>query len=327
MPPIEPPTAASSLPMPRWSSSSICAFTMSSMVIIGKSRAVRLAGGGVLRGRPGAPAAAADHVGADDEVLVGVESLAGTDHHVPPARALVVGAVQPGDVGVAGEGVGDEDGVVLALVQRAVGLVGERERRQRAAPFEGELLAGLVERHLPGADDAGVAGVVVVPHGDVADLLAGCGLLLGHGCGDSNERGRVAGERAAGRRRLRLRPAAPRPRCTPAQALASAWSMSATMSSSDSMPMLRRTKSSVTPATRAAPPAVSCECVVVAGWIDQRLRVADVGEVRQQLRALDEAPARVTAAGDPEADDRPVEPAVVVLAAPARASGGTGRPG
>ncbi len=37
MPPIEPPTAASSLPMPRWSSSSICAFTMSLMVIIGKS--------------------------------------------------------------------------------------------------------------------------------------------------------------------------------------------------------------------------------------------------------------------------------------------------
>ena len=76
--------------------------------------AVRPARGRVLRGRPGAPAAAADDVGADDEVLVGVQSLAGTDHHVPPARALVLGGVQPGDVGVSGERVGDEDGVVLA---------------------------------------------------------------------------------------------------------------------------------------------------------------------------------------------------------------------
>ena len=168
--------------------------------------AVGLAGGGVLRGRPGAPAAAADDVGADDEVLVGVEPLAGTDHHVPPARALVARAVQPCHVGVPGERVGDEDGVVLALAQRAVGLVGQRERRQRAAPFEGELLPGLVERHVPGTDDSGVAGVVVVPHGDVADLLAGCGLLLGHGSGDSNERGRTAGERAAGRRCVRPPP-------------------------------------------------------------------------------------------------------------------------
>ena len=167
--------------------------TMSGMVMPG-SGAVRPARGGVLRGRPGAPAAAADDVGADDEVLVGVESLAGTDHHVPPARALVVGTVQPRDVGVPRERVGDEDGVVFALAERAVRLVGERERRQRAAPFEGELLAGLVERHLPGADDAGVAGVVVVPHGDVADLLAGCGFLLGHGSDDSNERGRLAVE-------------------------------------------------------------------------------------------------------------------------------------
>ena len=72
----------------------------------------------------------------------------------------VVGAVKTRHVGVAGQGVGDEDGVVLALAERAVGLVGDGERRQRAAALEGELLPRLVEGHVPRADDAGVAGVV-----------------------------------------------------------------------------------------------------------------------------------------------------------------------
>ena len=52
--------------------------------------AVGPAGGRVLGRGPRAAAAAADDVGADDEVLVGVQPLARADHHVPPARALVV---------------------------------------------------------------------------------------------------------------------------------------------------------------------------------------------------------------------------------------------
>ena len=248
--------------------------------------AVGLAGGGILRRRPGAAAAAADDVGADDEVLVGVEALARADHHVPPARALVVGAVPAGDVRVAGERVRDQDGVVLALAQRAVGLVGERERRQRAAALEGELLAGLVERDVAGADDAGVAGVVVVPHGDVADLLACCGLLLGHGSDDSTgARGR------GGRRRLRRRPAA-RPALRPWR---SAWSMSAMMSSSDSMPTLRRTKSSVTPDSSCSS-AVSCEWVVVAGWIASDLASPMLARCESSCVLSTNAPARLAAA-------------------------------
>src|SRR5665647_1713514 len=93
----------------------------------GEVGAERPARGGVHRGRPGRAAAAADHVGADDEVLVGVEPLAGPDHHVPPAGAPVVGAVTPRHVRIAREGVGHEDGVVLALAELAIRLVGDGE--------------------------------------------------------------------------------------------------------------------------------------------------------------------------------------------------------
>src|SRR5659263_413604 len=92
MPPIEPPTAASSFSMPRWSRSLAWALTMSAIVMMGKS---------VPYGRP----------------------VAGPDHHVPPAGALVVGAVTPRHVRIAREGMGRQDGVVLALAQPAIGLV------------------------------------------------------------------------------------------------------------------------------------------------------------------------------------------------------------
>ena len=79
---------------------------------------------GVLR--PAAAQAAAQHVGADDEIAVGVDRLAGADQHLPPA-GLAGDGMGLGHEMVAGQGVADHDGVRAVGVQRAVGLVGDLE--------------------------------------------------------------------------------------------------------------------------------------------------------------------------------------------------------
>ena len=101
-----------------------------------KRHGIRAAGGGIDGGRSGGAPASAQHVGADDEILVGVERLAGADHVVPPAR-LAGFVTDAGRVRVAGEGVQDQDGVALARVQLAVGFVGYFDRRERGAAIEG----------------------------------------------------------------------------------------------------------------------------------------------------------------------------------------------
>ena len=93
-----------------------------------------LAGLRVDGGGAGAALAAADHVGAEEEVLVRVEGAAGPDGLVPPAGLFIRGRVAPGDVGVAGEGVEDQDGVAAVGVERPVGLVGDRERGRQRRP-------------------------------------------------------------------------------------------------------------------------------------------------------------------------------------------------
>ena len=67
--------------------------TMSATVITGKSGPYGSPGRRVERRRSGRPAAAAEQVGGDDEVAVGVERLAGADHPVPPAEPLAGCAV------------------------------------------------------------------------------------------------------------------------------------------------------------------------------------------------------------------------------------------
>ena len=86
---------------------------MSPIVITGNDMRVRTAGRRVDRRRPGGAAAAAQHVGADHEILFGVERFAGADHVVPPAGLPAVVA-DAGGVSVAGEGVQDQDCVGFA---------------------------------------------------------------------------------------------------------------------------------------------------------------------------------------------------------------------
>ena len=56
-------------------------------------------------------------------------TLAGADHRLPPAR-LAGDRMRIGDVLVAGQRVADQDGVGALRVERAVGLIGDRERAE-----------------------------------------------------------------------------------------------------------------------------------------------------------------------------------------------------
>ena len=103
----------------------------------GKVETVGPPGGRIDRARPGRAHAAADHVGAEHEIAVGVDRLAGADHGLPPA-GLAGDGMDVGDVLVAGQRMTDENEIRLAGVERAVGLVGDGERararrRNRAA--------------------------------------------------------------------------------------------------------------------------------------------------------------------------------------------------
>ena len=105
----------------------------------GKVEAPGLAGRRIGRGRPGGAHAAADDVGADDEITVGVDRLAGPDHGLPPAR-LAGDRMVVDHVLVAGQRMADQDGVAALGIQRAVGLVGDLQWAEIDAGIEPQRL-------------------------------------------------------------------------------------------------------------------------------------------------------------------------------------------
>ena len=109
----------------------------------GKIHGVRFAGGGIGRARAGGTFAAAEDVGADDEVAVGIEGEAGPDHEVPPAGAAIL--MRARDVGIAAERVEDQDGVGLVRIEVAPRLVGDRVGRKRTPAIERQWLSDVVE--------------------------------------------------------------------------------------------------------------------------------------------------------------------------------------
>ena len=105
----------------------------------------RLAGRRIARQRTGGAHAAAQHVGADQEVARGIEHLARPDHALPPA--LLAGhRMLLDDELIAGQRVADQDGVGLVGVQRAVGLVGHAIGAEIDAAVELERPLGAQDR-------------------------------------------------------------------------------------------------------------------------------------------------------------------------------------
>ena len=100
----------------------------------GEIAAVRAAGLGVDAVGAGRAAAAAEDVGTDHEVTVGVDGLARPDGDLPPARVVLV--VVPRNVRIARQRVANEHGVVAPGVEPAVGLVDHGNLGKSSAPFQ-----------------------------------------------------------------------------------------------------------------------------------------------------------------------------------------------
>jgi len=104
-----------------------------------KIEAPQFSGRGIDRGRPGRAHAAADHIGADDVVAIGIERPAGSDHGFPPA-GLAGDRMHIGDMLIAGQRMADQNGVGALGVERAIGLIGDLERRQVDTAIERQRL-------------------------------------------------------------------------------------------------------------------------------------------------------------------------------------------
>ena len=94
---------------------------------------VGLAGRGIDLGRPARAHAAAEDIGADDEEAVGVDRLAGADHHGHQPGLPVTG-LSPMTNWSPRQRVADQDRVRARRVERAVGHVGARSRAPATRP-------------------------------------------------------------------------------------------------------------------------------------------------------------------------------------------------
>ena len=102
---------------------------------------LRIGGGGTGRAHAGA-----DHVRTDHEEPFGVDWPPGADHSLPPARFLRY-RIDVGDMLIAGQRVADQDGVVARRIERAVGLIGDLERREIDAGVQPQRLVGAETHH------------------------------------------------------------------------------------------------------------------------------------------------------------------------------------
>ena len=105
----------------------------------GKVEPVRAPGGGIDGARPGRAHAPADDIGAQHEIAIGVDRLAGPDHGVPPA-GLAGDGMDVGDVLIAGQRMAHQHEVGLGGIEFAIGLIGDGKRRKLGPAIERQRL-------------------------------------------------------------------------------------------------------------------------------------------------------------------------------------------
>ena len=117
---------------------------------------VKSAGVRIDRTRSGRTGAAADDVAADDEITVGIDRFAGTDHRVPPARLGIVGGMNPGDMRISGQRVFDQNRIAPVRRQRTVGFITDIDVEQLPAAIQPQCVSvGHSEGEIPGNDYRG----------------------------------------------------------------------------------------------------------------------------------------------------------------------------
>ena len=93
----------------------------------GEIHAVARPGCGIHRAGTRGAGTAADHVRADDEILVCIERFSGTDHGIPPAGLFIGFGIIARNMGVAGKRMFDENSVVGIRREGSVRFVTESD--------------------------------------------------------------------------------------------------------------------------------------------------------------------------------------------------------
>ena len=117
----------------------------------GKIHSVLLAGSRVLRTGARGAGTAANDVGTDDEVFVGVECFAGTDHCVPPAGLFIGFGVVARNMRVTGKRVFDQNCIVAFRREPTVSFITEIDRGEELSALKAQ---PLFKREIPGRHDS-----------------------------------------------------------------------------------------------------------------------------------------------------------------------------
>ena len=90
-----------------------------------KIQIVQFAGSRIHRTRSGGTGTAADNIGADNKIFVGIDRFTGADHLIPPARFFIFRGVAAADVSVSGQGMRYQHRVGTVGIERTGGFVAD----------------------------------------------------------------------------------------------------------------------------------------------------------------------------------------------------------
>lgn len=123
----------------------------------GKIQAPVPAGGGVDGGWSARTHAAANDIGTDHEIAVRIDGFAWS-HIVIPPSGLVIALMEPGHMGVAGQGVTDENRIGTFGVQLSIGFIGQGYGPQIHATVQNHGPRGMGKGERLGPDQANAGG-------------------------------------------------------------------------------------------------------------------------------------------------------------------------